>query len=94
MIPRAETSPRSVSTTSRSPRSQTTVTCTGRYTGSANSRSYAAKYRGTASAAFTSADVASTASAKRMPGRSWMRLTVLSVSDGQRYCHAPPADGE
>ena len=29
-----------------------------------------------------------------MPGRSCTRLTVLSVSDGQRNCQAPPASGD
>ena len=36
----------------------------------------------------------STASEKRIPGRSWMRLTVLSFSEGQRNCQAPPGFGD
>jgi len=31
---------------------------------------------------------------RRGLGRSWMRLTALRVSDGQRYRHAPPGDAE
>src|SRR5215213_2708749 len=30
----------------------------------------------------------------RIPGISWMRLTVLSLSEGQRNCQAPPGCGD
>ena len=46
-----------------------------------------------ATLASTSVALVSTASEKRIPGRSWMRFTVLSFSDDQRNCHAPPARG-
>ena len=95
MIPRADTSPRSVSTRSRSPRSQTTVTLHGPIHRQAERllvRREVLRHRD-ARLRPRSASV-STTSEKRIPGRSWMRLTVLSVSDGQRNCHAPPGCGD